>query len=1019
VIARWDEDGVWYNALIENVAEDGRIEVTFTDYGNSAIVSREDMVSHAGDIPTDQTEMIDECVRIDKVPGENLVSHAKDIPNQDENVAVQTIVISDELVTQGNISAEVLSSEKQQVAKGESVIARWDEDGVWYNALIENVAEDGRIEVTFTDYGNSAIVSREDMVSHAGDIPTDQTEMIDECVSIDRVPGENLVSHAKDIPDQTEMINESVRSQKVPGDEKSSETQHKQNDDAEKTKTIEGPFVLPLYNVGSLIIARWTEDDVWYNAVVEAIDETNGKVAVLFTDYGNAATVPSSNVVISAGEIPADQMEMIDECVIIPRDVSEAEKKDTKTVDNVDLVGKAVIARWSEDGVWYKALVDGVDASTGEVAVTFIDYGNTASVSVKHIVNTVDEIPVDEQDMVDQFVHQVCESDVKPTVLATIREEEDSVLPEIHEDHPVSSQCWTPGNLCIARWDEDNVWYNAEVLKDSGSKYLVRFVDYGNEAEVNTDAMVSKVNDIPTDDVIDECVDLGVDDNCKETAHDSTVPPSLQCSLCGGLCRRGMRLVCSTAGTCWGCAVKEINSTRTCWKCGEKEISTESHLVKDMMLSSFVEEFVKTGKLDPVHVHALKNTILQAASQENDVEHVVNSDKTKHKVKTELSVSPTKNLSVGTKCIARWSDDNVWYNAVVEEVMTGSVRVVFTDYGNSDEVKNASVLTNPAGLPYGAEVDPHVKVLLNDEVSTPPVIAVEFLKIMKNVGLDGVGELEAKQIMAIQDLKGPVGLAILTEKTLAVVCKGDNTVRRFSMEGKFCGLVKGQREFVKPTDILVLRSGNFVVRDELGIQMFGEKGNFLKNLGMEFINRFYGLAEDEHGRVVTINSNTGVGGCGKLTEVGETDLLYIDTNTGSVVKRVELIDIVGDGKDKSACRFLTCVNRRLYIVDMGLDCVYVLFQKDGEEQADVFGSSGSNAGQFRDPAGLVVDSSDTIIIVDSKNNRLQLVDRDYTFCGAVKVDSPLSRPSGIFLSQEDRMIFVSNYAQQSVVCYQI
>ena len=88
-------------------------------------------------------------------------------------------------------------------------LARWDEDGVWYNAVIENIAEDGRIEVTFTDYGNSAIVSREDIVSHAGDIPTDQTEMIDECVRIDKFPGEDLVSHAKDIPaDKTEIIDE-------------------------------------------------------------------------------------------------------------------------------------------------------------------------------------------------------------------------------------------------------------------------------------------------------------------------------------------------------------------------------------------------------------------------------------------------------------------------------------------------------------------------------------------------------------------------------------------------------------------------------------------------------------------------------------------------------------------------------------------------------------------------------------------------------------------------------------------
>ena len=73
------------------------------------------------------------------------------------------------------------------------------------------------------------------------------------------------------------------------------------------------------------------------------------------------------------------------------------------------------------------------------------------------------------------------------------------------------------------------------------------------------------------------------------------------------------------------------------------------------------------------------------------------------------------------------------------------------------------------------------------------------------------------------------------------------------------------------------------------------------------------------------------------TGEGETDVFYIDTTTGSVVKRVELIDIVGEDKAKSACRFVACSAGKLYIMDMGLDCIYVLYQKDGEEQAEVFG----------------------------------------------------------------------------------
>jgi hypothetical protein len=308
-------------------------------------------------------------------------------------------------------------------------------------------------------------------------------------------------------------------------------------------------------------------------------------------------------------------------------------------------------------------------------------------------------------------------------------------------------------------------------------------------------------------------------------------------------------------------------------------------------------------------------------------------------------------------------------------------------------------VTNPGDLPPGAEVDPHVKVVghkteftsSNKPSSSTKVASqyqFDFLSLV-TPGPDGFQLLEAKQRLVIKDLKGPVGLTVLGDQTVAVVCKGDCTVRRFSKDGQFIGLVTGLREFVKPADILALRSGEFVVRDELGIQMFGEQSNFIKNLGVNFINRCYGLAEDGLGRVITINCNSGVGGQGRLTEPGETDVFYIDTVSGAVIKRVELIDIVGEEKFKSACRFFTYAKEKLYVVDMGLDCVYVLFLKDGEEQADAFGSTGSQAGQFRDPAGLAVDGAGTMMVVDSKNNKLQLVNKDCTFCGLVKVGKSL------------------------------
>merc|ERR1719186_1151827 len=99
-----------------------------------------------------------------------------------------------------------------------------------------------------------------------------------------------------------------------------------------------------------------------------------------------------------------------------------------------------------------------------------------------------------------------------------------------------------------------------------------------------------------------------------------------------------------------------------------------------------------------------------------------------------------------------------------------------------------------------------------------------------------------------------------------------------------------------------------------------------------------------------------------------------------------MIDIVEeDGKSQSACRFLTYNKEKLYVVDVGL----------------------------------AVDSSGTMMVVDSKNHRLQLVDINYTFCGIVQVDHPLVRPSGIVLDHSKRELFVSNYGDQSVVCYKI
>ena len=67
------------------------------------------------------------------------------------------------------------------------------------------------------------------------------------------------------------------------------------------------------------------------------------------------------------------------------------------------------------------------------------------------------------------------------------------------------------GDLVIAKWVEDDVWYNAKVLIVHDGYLVFEFVDYGRMGHTLLDYLVKNCKDIPRGECIDENVSVSID----------------------------------------------------------------------------------------------------------------------------------------------------------------------------------------------------------------------------------------------------------------------------------------------------------------------------------------------------------------------------------------------------------------------------------------------------------------------------------------------------------------------------
>ncbi len=149
--------------------------------------------------------------------------------------------------------------------------------------------------------------------------------------------------------------------------------------------------------------------------------------------------------------------------------------------------------------------------------VCFTDYGNEDVVTDEHIVMDIKMIPV--ADVIDLCVQTPNKHDKQNIPGPVVVDDHENIIDEHvqtinkQKEKDITAESKSKefqiNQEVIAKWQEDNTWYRAVILKPAinADNWFVRFLDYGNEDKVALSDIVLDFSMIPKGDLIDDYVD--------------------------------------------------------------------------------------------------------------------------------------------------------------------------------------------------------------------------------------------------------------------------------------------------------------------------------------------------------------------------------------------------------------------------------------------------------------------------------------------------------------------------------
>ena len=268
----------------------------------------------------------------------------------------------------------------------------------------------------------------------------------------------------------------------------------------------------------------------------------------------------------------------------------------------------------------------------------------------------------------------------------------------------------TVGQVCMAKFSEDDIFYRAEVKQVlNPTEAVVHFVDYGNTEKANIKRIktvidVYSYSELPPQAVL--CALSDVPDALTSAAVNRFSELVTEKQLVGLICARNQNnlqlvLMDTSSGV-------DININKEVLKANQQGEVLAPSPAEPPQKASYPAPPINKGDAQTAYVSHVDSPVkfyVQLAKVEAELESVTESVNAIYSALTE-GEKQVNTVYVGMACVALF-EDGAWYRAIVLQVTNNGALVNFVDFGNSAEVTKdqmRDITTDLVGIPpFGVE----------------------------------------------------------------------------------------------------------------------------------------------------------------------------------------------------------------------------------------------------------------------------------------------------------------------------